>query len=109
MQIQINTLERQLPDESVVVVHWSVIKTATNAQGQTFTASSYGTESFTADPDSPEFIPYAELTPEVVQGWLVDRWGTEGLEAKETALDSMLEAQMQPKVLTGLPWADQQI
>lgn len=100
MNIIINTLERNATDGGVITVHWSVAKT----QGE-HSASQYGTESFTPDPAAPGFKPYAQLTQADVEGWLRDRWGTEGVAAKEAALDAQLAALAQPPVLTGVPWA----
>lgn len=100
MNIIINTLERNATDGGVVTVHWSTVKTAGEHQ-----ASQYGTESFTPDHTAPGFKPYDQLTQADVEGWLRDRWGADGLAAKEAALDAQLAALAQPPVLTGVPWA----
>lgn len=100
MNIIISTLERTNPDAVVTVVHWRTEKT----DGQ-HTASQYGTESFTADPEAQDFTPYDQLTPAIVTGWLRDRWGAEGVAAKEAALDAQLAQLASPPVVTGLPWA----
>lgn len=100
MNIIINTLERNATDGGVITVHWSVVKTAGEHQ-----ASQYGTESFTPDPATPGFKPYDQLTQADVEGWLRDKWGAEGLAAKEAALDAQLAALAQPPVLSGVPWA----
>ena len=100
MNIIINTMDRVTADGFVVTVHWTVSKT----QGE-FSASQYGTQSFTFDPDQSGYIPYDQLTPEIVTGWLTDAWGTEGVAAKEAALDQMIAAQENPPITTGLPWA----
>lgn len=99
MDIIINTLERNTADGAVITVHWSTAKT----QGE-HTASQYGTESFEANPAAPGFIPYAQLTKEIVTGWLTEKWGADGLAAKEAALDAQLAAMAAPAVTTGLPW-----
>jgi len=101
MQIQISTLESQAADGSVIVVHWRTVETS----GQ-FTASQYGTESFQPDPDAPGYIPYENLTEADVVGWLNDRWGTEGLAAKQAALDADIANQANPPVVSGLPWVN---
>ena len=99
MKIIINTLERKVDNGFVTTVHWSSIKTS----GE-HTASQYGTESFEATESS--FVPFDQLTQEMVIGWLKNRWGTEGLTAKEAALDAQLAVLANPPVITGLPWSD---
>lgn len=97
MNIIISTLERQADNGFVTTVHWRTEKTA----GE-HTASQYGTESFTHDAGS--FVPYDQLTPEIVTGWLQDKWGVDGLAAKEAALDAQIAEQKNPPVVSGLPW-----
>lgn len=97
MNIIINQMDRVAADGFVTVVHWSVTKTS----GE-FTASQYGTESFTHDAGS--FKPFDQLTEAEVKGWLTDRWGTEGVAAKEAALDAQLANLENPPVVSGLPW-----
>jgi len=97
MNITINQMDRVAADGFVTVVHWSVSKTS----GE-FTASQYGTESFT---EEGTFKPFSELTETDVKGWLMDRWGAEGVAAKEAALDAQLDALANPPVISGLPWS----
>ena len=101
MDININQMDRAAADGFVITVHWTVIKT----QGE-YTASQYGVESFEPDSSTPEFIPFDSLTEEIVKGWLTDKWGAEGVAAKEAALDQMIAAQENPPILAGLPWAN---
>ena len=101
MNITINQMDRVAADGFVITCHWTVSKT----QGE-FSASQYGTQSFTFDPTETGFVPYDELTPEMVTGWLTDAWGPEGVAAKEAALDQMIAAQENPPILAGLPWAN---
>lgn len=98
MNIIINNLDRTNPSGFVTTVHWSTSKTS----GE-HTASQYGTESFEATEGS--FVPFDQLTQEMVTGWLTERWGAEGLAAKEAALDAQLAALANPPVVSGLPWA----
>lgn len=96
MNITINQMDRVAADGFVTVVHWSVTKTS----GE-FTASQYGTESFT---EEGTFKPFSELTEADVKGWLTTRWGAEGVAAKEAALDAQLANLANPPVVSGLPW-----
>ena len=102
MNIIINTMERKADNGGVVVVHWGTTKT----QGE-FTASQYGTESFEPDAAAPGFKPYEQLTQADVTGWLTDRWGADGMAAKEAALDAQLTAMANPPVISGTPWGQQ--
>jgi hypothetical protein len=96
MNIIINTMERNTADGFVTVVHWSVVKTQDE-----HTASQYGTESFTHE---GTFKPFAELTEADVIGWLTERWGADGMTAKEAALDAQLASFANPPVTSGVPW-----
>lgn len=100
MDILINTMDREAADGAVIVVHWTTVQTTDG-----YTATQYGTESFTPDPQSPTYIPYDELTEAEVVGWLTDRWGPDGVAAKQAALDQNIEMQKNPPVLAGVPWS----
>lgn len=92
--INIVNLERT-QDGGVVVAHW----TATKTDGD-FTANTYGTKSFTPDPDAEDFTAFEDLTEEVVVGWFSE----EEVAQIESVLDADLEAQAQPQVISGTPW-----
>lgn len=101
MEIKVVTVERTNPAGGVITVHWRTVETS----GE-FSASQYGTESFTPNPDAPGYIPYEQLTEADVVGWLNERWGAEGLAAKQAALDADLANQANPPVVSGLPWVN---
>ena len=84
-------------NKAVTIAHWRV-----SAQDGDYTASSYGTQSFEADPESPDYVAFADLTEEVVIGWVKDSLDTDEIEAN---LASQIEAQKEPATLSGLPWA----
>ena len=96
MEIIINQMDRVAADGFVTVVHWTVAKT----QGE-FTASQYGTESFT---EEGTFKPFNQLTETEVKGWLTTRWGADGVAAKEAALTQQLQNMANPPIISGLPW-----
>ena len=79
----------------VVVCHW----TATKVDGE-LEAKTYGTKSFTPDPESEGFTAFADLTEATVVGWFTD----EEVAQIESVLDADLEAQKAPQVISGLPW-----
>lgn len=99
MNIIINTMERNTATGGVITVHWGTAKT----QGE-YSASQYGTESFEPDPAAAGFKPYEQLTQADVTAWLTERWGEDGMAAKEAALDAQLAALANPPVTTGTPW-----
>jgi len=101
MEIKIEQLERHSATGIVFTVHWRCNMSET-VDGVTYNATTYGTQSLD-EPDG-NIIPYAELTPEVVTGWLIDKWGAEQIESMESSLVSQIEAQKNPPTSTGLPW-----
>ena len=92
--INIVNLERT-QDGGVVVAHW----TASKVDGD-FTAKTYGTKSFTPDPDAEGYTAFEDLTEEAVVGWFTD----EEVEQIESVLDADLAAQAEPQVISGTPW-----
>ena len=96
----IATLERDLQpagmDGAVVVAHWRV----SEVDGD-YSASSYGTVGFTPDPTAPGYVPYADLTEEVVLGWV---WESVDQAATEAALAAKIEAEKNPVTADGVPW-----
>ena len=92
----IATLERELSDGGVVVAHWRV----SEVDGE-FSASAYGTCSFTYDSTDPSFVPYDNLTEEVVLGWV---WGKVDQAATEAALAANIADQKNPTTADGVPW-----
>jgi len=96
MELNIVQLDRSLPDGVVVTAHWR----ASLTDGD-YTASFYGAEGFNQkSPDDPDFIPYADLTEEVVKGWVLDKIGAD----IESGLEAQIEAQKNPTSAKGLPW-----
>jgi len=92
--INIVNLERT-QDGGVVVAHWTATKTSGD-----YTANTYGTKSFTPDPDADSFTAFEDLTEAMVVGWFTE----EEVAQIESVLDADLEAQAAPQVISGLPW-----
>ena len=90
-------LERNLPDNGVVVAHWRV-----SAVDGEYSASAYGTAGFTPDPTDPAFIPYENLTEADVLSWV---WGSVDKDEMEANLAQQIADQKAPKTQAGLPWA----
>jgi hypothetical protein len=49
-------------------------------------------------------VPFADLTPEVVIGWVKEKFGDEKVTEIEAALQSQLDQQRTPTKASGLPW-----
>ena len=96
----IATLERHVSDGGVIVAHWRVTESETVGE-DTYSASSYGTCSFSYDPEDPSFVPYDDLTEADVLGWV---WGEVDQEATEAALASNIAEQKDPVTVDGVPW-----
>ena len=104
----IATLERDLQpadmDGAVVVAHWRATDSETVGEGDdavTYSASSYGTVGFTPDPTAPGYVHYADLTEEMVLGWV---WESVDQAATEAALAAKIEAEKNPVTADGVPW-----
>ena len=93
MDITVSELERTTADDVVTTVHWN----ASVADGD-YSASAYGTQSFTRDSDSPELVPFADLTEAKVVKWLTL---DEGIEAN---LLAQIKEQKTPTSKKGLAW-----
>ena len=89
--------DRELADGGITTAHWRV----TAVDGE-YTASSYGTCSFTPDPESGDYTPYDSVTEAEVLGWCwangVDQ------EAIEASLQANIDLQITPTTGTGVPW-----
>ena len=89
-------LERNTSDGGVVVAHWRA--TATDGD---YSASSYGTCSFTPDADSEGFVAFEALTEAQVLEWVYEALDK---DAVEESIATQIEAQKAPVTMAGLPW-----
>ena len=90
------TLERELSDGFVFTAHWR----CTASDGD-YSASSYGTAGFTADPSAEDFKPYEDLTEADVLAWV---WESVDKDATEAALQAKIDADKNPTSANGVPW-----
>ena len=93
----IANLERQTEDGYVFTAHYTV-----SANDGTYSSGAYGSVGFER-PDS--LIPFADLTEELVVGWVKDHFGAEKVAEIEAALQSQLDEQHAPSKAAGVPWA----
>lgn len=92
-------MDRTLSNGYVGTVHYTI-----SADDGTYASSAYGSLGLEA-PEEDDAIPYAQLTPEIVTGWVKDKFGAEKVEEIEQALAVQIEQQRTPTTGTGLPWA----
>ena len=93
MVTTISSMERTTADGVVTTAHWN----ASVIDG-VYSATAYGTQSFTRDADSPTLVAYADLSEATVVGWLTL---DEGLEAE---LLAQIAEQKAPTVASAVPW-----
>ena len=94
----IANLERTTADGIVFTVHYTVA-----ANNGTYSSSAYG--SIGLEQPEGNVIPYADLTPEIVIGWVQDKLGGDEKVAEiEAALQAQLDEQAAPTKAAGLPW-----
>ena len=92
----INNLEHYVTDGIVYLVYYSVV-----ADDGTCTNSIYN--STRLEQPEGDIIPYTDLTPEVVIGWLQDKLDVPAIEA---SLQAQLDEQATPTKAVGLPWSN---
>ena len=92
---KINNLERTTADGKVYTVHYTV-----TAEDGIYSAGAYGSLGF----DGEVTVPFADLTEEVVIGWVKEQFGDEKVAEIEAALQVQLDEQAAPTKAAGLPW-----
>jgi hypothetical protein len=91
-------MERHTADGIVFTVHYTVA-----ANDGTYASSAYG--SIGLEQPEGEVVPYADLTPEIVIGWVQDKLGgAEKVTEIEAALQSQINEQKHPTKAAGVPW-----
>jgi len=99
----ISTMEHNTADGGVIVAHWRVNEEETVGDN-TFYATAYGTQSFTYDASSPDFVPYADLTEAVVLQWVFDAMGADEVTRIQDSLTAKIAEQKNPTTEAGVPW-----
>ena len=94
-------LEGENPDV-VYNVHWNLLGASnedTMPNGQPYQASTVGTQLLDTSTIT-EFIPFEDLTNEIVTNWVITAMGPEAVEALELSIFNMIEAQVNPTSLS---------
>jgi len=93
---KIASLERETADGFVYTAHYTV-----DVEDGTYRAGAYGSIGF----ERPEtLIPYADLTEEIVVGWVQAALGEEKVQEVAQALLTQLSEQREPTKASGVPW-----
>ena len=85
----------------VVVVNWRYRGTLPNEDpNQTISVDQYGQQSFQVNPEQSDYVPFDELTPEIVIGWLnLDE------EAMQQAITNQINDIVNPPIVyPSVPW-----
>lgn len=84
----------------VFTVHWVL----SGSDGDGHSGSVYGAVNVTYAAGTP-FTPYADLTEEQVQGWVVEALGPEQVAVYEANIDNQIEQQVSPTIVNlPPPW-----
>ena len=90
----------------VVTANYEVIGTE-DVNGTIYTSSINNTAFFELDPNKPDYIPYADLTNDIVVGWIKEQLGVDAVANYEESIAGQIELQINPPVTpqpTPLPW-----
>jgi hypothetical protein len=95
---RIAQLERETTDGYVYTAHYTV-----DAKDDTYSAGAYG--SVGLERPEGELIPYADLTEELVVGWVKEKLGGDEKVAEiQDALQAQIDEQRNPTKAAGVPW-----
>lgn len=105
---EISQVERDLlPAEmngAIITSHWRCNASQTVGSGDDaldYTASSYGTAEFEADPSAAGYISYDQVTEQNVLDWT---WLQIDKDAIESSLQANIDGQINPVTASGVPW-----
>jgi len=102
---KVANLERNIADGKVTVVHYTVNALSdqvdpNSESGGFYSAGAYGSASF----DGEVTVDFADLTEEVVIGWVKDQFGEEKVAEIEVALQNQIDTKITPVSAAGVPW-----
>ena len=99
-------LERNASDDGVIVAHWraSDSEVGTGDDAVTHYGSSYGTSSFSPDPDADGFVAFADIEEATAIQWCKDSMGEEQVTSIEESIAAQIEESKAPSVVAEVPW-----
>jgi hypothetical protein len=95
---RVANLERETAEGVVFTVHYTI-----SAEDGTYSSGAYGSLGL-EPPDQEAMIPFAQLTEEIVVGWVKEKLTEEKVEEIEAALQAQLDEQHAPSRAAGVPW-----
>lgn len=100
MKWTIKNMKRTIDDGLVIEVVFEII-----AKDQQLIASKRDKVTLVGDPLSPDFIPFENLTEELVIGWVKSEVDVVALESEvQTILDGKIARKNAMTTKSGLPW-----
>ena len=93
----VQNMTRVIEDGYVINVAWACTASAPGAS-----AFHGGVTAYENNPDQPDFIPYDDLSEDIVLGWV---WEAVDKAEIEATLTAKVEKQLHPTTANGLPWA----
>ena len=102
---KVANLERNVADGRVYTVHYTVNALSdtvdpNSESGGFYSAGAYGSLGF----DGEVTTPFADLTEEVVIGWVKEQFGAEKVAEIEAALQAKIDEKITPTKASGVPW-----
>ena len=102
---KVANLERNVADGKVYTVHYTVNALSdqvdpNSESGGFYSAGAYGSLGF----DGEVTTPFADLTEEVVIGWVKEQFGAEKVAEIEAALQAQIDEKAAPTKAAGVPW-----
>ena len=96
---KIEQMERELSDGGVITAHYRVFATE-----QDETVSAYGSQQLVPDPQSPDFVPFENLTEDIVVAWVKEALTDVKVAQIEGQLAQVLDSKLNPTTAVGKPW-----
>ena len=96
---KIEQMERELSDGGVIVAHYRVFA----SEGDE-TVSAYGSQQLVPDPESPDFVPFENLTEDIVVAWVKEALTDVKVAQIEGQLAQVLDSKLNPTTAVGKPW-----
>ena len=95
----VQNMTRVIDDGFVINVAWGCTASAPGVQGAFYG----GQDTYPNNPSEPGFIPYDQLTQEIVLGWVYAGLGDQKAVIEAT-LTAKVEKQLNPTTANGVPW-----
>lgn len=84
--------------DTVYNVHWRINAQSDqqDTEGNHYTSTVYGTQALSLDDIGSNFIPFADLTGEIISGWVQSIMGEEEIAKLKSSLDANINEQINP-------------